>query len=98
MDIKRNELKHCLKEMDECSLRQLCKQAMLTETETDILAFCYSRRQDERYVADTLNMSVSVLQKKKRIALKKILYILGFSRKKYVFREEIGRYIDAFLF
>ena len=97
MDIKRNELKHCLKEMDECSLRQLCKQTMLTDMESDILAFCYSRRQDERFVADTLGMSVSVLQKRKRIALKKILYILGFSRKTNVFREEIEREIDAFL-
>lgn len=97
MNSKRNHLKHCLKEMDEYSLRCLCEKIMLTETETDILAFSYSRRQDERFVADILGMSVSVLQKKKCIALKKILYILGFARKTNVSRTEIERKIDAFL-
>lgn len=70
---------------------------MLTELETEILASCYVRRQDENFVADTLNMSLSVLQKRKRIALKKILYILGFARKTNVFRTEIERKLEVFL-
>ena len=76
MDIRRNLLTKSLKSIDEYSLRKICELAMLTDLEKEILARSYSRMQDERFVADFLNLSVGGLQKKKLLALKKILFFI----------------------
>jgi len=92
MDIRRNLLTKSLKSIDEYSLRKICELAMLTDLEKEILARSYSRMQDERFVADFLNLSVGGLQKKKLLALKKILFFIGFTNpKKSVTEEEIIR-------
>ncbi len=92
MDIRRNLLTKSLKSIDEYSLRKICELAMLTDLEKEILARSYSRMQDERFVADFLNLSVGGLQKKKLLALKKILFFIGFTNpKKSITEEEIIR-------
>lgn len=92
MDIRRNLLTKSLKSIDEYSLRKICELAMLTDLEKEILARSYSRMQDERFVADFLNLSVGGLQKKKLLALKKILFFIGFTNpKKSVTEDEIIR-------
>ncbi len=46
--------------------------------------------QDERFIADSLCMSVGGLQKKKKLALKKILFTLGiYNPSCYVSEDEI---------
>lgn len=90
MDKQRNILRKCLKSIDERSLRKLCAVAMLTDIETNILAHSYSKLHSEDFIADTLFMSVGGIQKKKKIALDKILFLLGLhGRNHYVSEEEI---------
>ena len=76
MEKRRLFLKSCLKKIDEKSLRTVCQKAMLTEKETDILAFTCSRKQDINYIADSLHISPSTLQRLKFDAVVKLLFRL----------------------
>ena len=76
VDKKRRLLKVCLKQIDEASLRTICKKAMLTDTEIDIIAFTCSRKQDINYIADFLHISPSTLQRLKFDAVVKLLFRL----------------------
>lgn len=76
MEKRRLLLKACLKKIDEASLRTICQKAILTDTETDIIAMTCCRDHDIRYIADTLNVSQSTLQRKKMKAVEKLLFRL----------------------
>lgn len=98
MTVQRRELKQCLKRIDENSLRTLCLRAMLTEPETEILARNFSRLQDEQFIADKYNMSLACLQRKKKIAIGKLMFFLRlYDNKTHIKETEIRDKIDAIL-
>ena len=96
VDKKRRLLKVCLKQIDEASLRTICKKAMLTDTETDIIACTCSRKQDINYIADTLNVSPSTLQRFKFDAVVKLLFRLRINSDDNL--NEIKFKVEQFLF
>lgn len=96
MERRRLLLKACLKRVDEGSLRTICKKAILTDIETDIIAMTCSRDYDIRYISDALNVSQSTLQRKKMKAVEKLLFRLRIEN--YHSLEEIKMKVEQFTF
>ncbi len=76
MDIYRLTLKNLLRSIDEASLRKICTYTMLTDIETEIIVMTCSKRHDINFIADALHVSTSTLQRKKMVAVEKLLFRL----------------------
>ena len=80
MEKKRKELTSVLKNICRPAFEYICSQAGLSDYETSLLVLSYSDCKSEQYIADKMSMSVSSLQKKKRIVLDKMVSYFDFMK------------------
>lgn len=84
MDKKRKALAQTLKNVCRPAFEYLCNSAGLTDTDKHLLTLAYRDNLSEDFISDTLNMSKSAFQEKKRRLLDVLVsyydFITMFSR------------------